>query len=108
MTDERNTVISFCPTCHQKTNVCVIWCKRLTDYLKEKLSALEKENKPYNLDLSRYKAHKRVFPWMFVIKVIIGLAMTWVIYYMARELFSAKESQPAQQETGIGVEISTD
>jgi hypothetical protein len=69
---------------------------------------LEEKEKPYDIDLGRFKNHKKVFPWMFVIKVIIGLTMMAFIYYMTKELFE-KPSVPGQiPGEGIEVEISPD
>lgn len=64
----------------------------------------EKE-RPYDLNIGKFKSHERVFPWMFVLKVVLGLGMIAFIYFMTREMFSQKNPAPSN---GIPVEIQTE
>jgi hypothetical protein len=69
---------------------------------------LEEKEKPYDLDLGRFKGHKKVFPWMFLIKVILGLGLVTFIYFTTKEMVSRSEQTPVPQNEEIEVDISTD
>lgn len=67
------------------------------------------DDKNYGLDLKRFTNHKKVFPWRFIVKVIIGLALAGFVYYVSNELAqSQKEISQPTPETGIEISISED
>ncbi|MBK9190581.1 MAG: hypothetical protein IPM77_03230 [Crocinitomicaceae bacterium] len=58
----------------------------------------------YELNLGRFKNHRRVFPWSFILKVIIGLALVALVYYMTNELIK-KQKQQKEEEFEIEIEL---
>lgn len=65
-----------------------------------KKSELENE---YELNLRRYKNHRKVFPWGFILKVIIGLVLVALVYYMTNELVKKQEQQVEEFEIEVEV-----
>lgn len=65
----------------------------------------EKEQDDYGIDLKRFTNHKKVFPWMFIIKAILGLAMIAAAYYFSKELIHKQEQETKKPHQEIEVEI---
>lgn len=55
----------------------------------------------YDLNLGRFKNHRRVFPWGFILKAIIGLVLIAIVYYMTNELVKKQEQKEEQFEIEV-------
>lgn len=65
------------------------------------------EEKDYGLNLQRFANHKRVFPWRFIIKVIIGITLVVLVYYLTNQVVERqKVNGRPEPEDGIEVTIS--
>lgn len=76
----------------------VLW-EQESDLLME-----SEEHKKHDLDLGRHRNHRRVFPWVFIIKVVIGLGMIAFIYYFSNQLIEDAETKK-ENEMSIPVEV---
>ena len=70
------------------------------------IPTMQDSKKPYDIDLDRFKNHRRVIPWMLIVKVVLAVALIWFIFYTMEEMANQQENQQKQQETEIEVELS--
>lgn len=60
----------------------------------------------YHIDLKRFVRHEKVFPWRFILKVIIGLTLVALAYYLTKELESKGNELNKEPEQGIEVDVA--
>jgi hypothetical protein len=65
----------------------------------------DSEEGKYGLNLKRFTSHEKVFPWRFIVKVIIGLALVGFVYYITSELVE-KQKRETLPKTEDGIEIT--
>jgi heme/copper-type cytochrome/quinol oxidase subunit 3 len=56
------------------------------------------EETPYDLNLHKYTHHKKVFPWMFIIKALVAFGLIYFAYYMTQEISNQKFESPQLHE----------
>lgn len=64
------------------------------------------DRKDYHLDLKRFVRHEKVFPWRFIAKVIIGLTLVALAYYLTTEMVSKENERKKSSDQGIEVDIA--
>lgn len=64
----------------------------------------DKSKDDYELDLKQYSNHRKVFPWMFIVKIIIGASMIGLIYYMTKAVIERQ----TPKEVNTEIEIDAD
>jgi hypothetical protein len=71
-----------------------------------KMGEKERQEKKYGLDIRQHSAHSRSFPWMALVKILIGMAIVAFTWYMAKTMFEKAPSNPEQpQDTEIELEF---
>jgi hypothetical protein len=65
----------------------------------------EKSTKEYQIDLKKFVRHEKVFPWRFIVKVIIGLTLVALAYYLTKEMASKENERNKNPEQGIEVDV---
>ena len=66
-----------------------------------------KKDQP-RIDLQRFRNHKKGVPWDLVRKVIIGLAVLGLFYYIYLRMNSAAEQQSNSQDVLDEVEVDVE
>lgn len=64
------------------------------------------EEKDYQINLKRFVRHEKVFPWRFIVKVIIGLALVAFVYYLTQEMVSNEPERNKEKDQGIEVDVA--
>ena len=78
----------------------------LAGILKEQtFTSDDQEMKDYHIDLKRFVRHEKVFPWRFIIKVIIGLTLIALAYYLTNEMVAKEAQQNKEADKGIEVDV---
>lgn len=65
----------------------------------------DQDEKDYNINLKRFVRHEKVFPWRFIVKVIIGLALVAFVYYLTKEMVSNEQERNNESDQGIEVDV---
>lgn len=55
----------------------------------------------YDLNLAKYKRHEKKFPWIFLIKVLVGGFLVWLIFQMIHEVENKKTNASPANEIEI-------
>lgn len=67
---------------------------------------VEETDRRYGLDLKKFTNHKKVFPWMFVLKIILGLSLILAAFYFSKVL--EKETSIDESSDTVEIEFQPD
>ncbi|MBK7131046.1 MAG: hypothetical protein IPM74_18865 [Crocinitomicaceae bacterium] len=59
------------------------------------------EETDYDLNLGKYKRFEKKFPWMFLIKILVGGFLVWLVFQMIREVENKRPAPSTQDEIEI-------
>jgi hypothetical protein len=67
---------------------------------------MRNDERDYHINLKRFVRHERVFPWRFIAKVIIGLILVAMAYYLTKEMAAKENELKKEPEQGIEVDVA--
>lgn len=67
---------------------------------------MRNDENDYHINLKRFVRHEKVFPWRFIAKVIIGLILVALAYYLTKEMAEKENELEKVPEQGIEVDVA--